>query len=106
MGLEACTCVHLVDPQGCASDTLNSFCSSVRRSHPASRSFVLASLRALHLDPGHSSARGRKQEVQGKPCLKRLGYAERKALTNPLLSGMTALAPQGSDRDHQRFAKP
>jgi hypothetical protein len=35
----------------------------LRRSAPTSRSFVLASLRALHLDPGVSPSRAREQVV-------------------------------------------
>ena len=84
-GLEASTCVHLVYPRRTASDPLTFLSAIVHRSLPASRSFVLASLRALHLDPGFSSARARTQEGQGESLPESPRRGRDCRLTSPLL---------------------
>src|SRR5687767_146057 len=66
---------------------------TLRRSSPASRSFVLAPLRALHLDPGSGRRarrpRGRPQHQQHSG----LRYAET-VLTQPAVSDMPFGAPR------------
>lgn len=81
--------------KGPSSDPSSSL--SLRRSSPASRSFVLAPLRALHLDPG--SAR-RAQPPRGRPLARPRPTAQRPPLRGDCLdrtSGFTHGVGPGQD---------